>query len=199
MKSWSPTFATQLLFRRSGSQLFDTSKNNILLRIFPLQNIYSWKMLRKQKWQIPGEPLTAWYNWCQGPVPGHSSAFEKHYSRVRDYLLTPWSRVLLEKLTGFELVKKFPPFHGTRRFITTVASARHLSQSISPGPRITLWLFRNTIHFYGEELLAPCPTPKLEDHTLSAVCDCLFNTLAATLHIGRRSSIRNLGGWETLF
>ena len=24
------------------------------------------------------------------------------------YLLTPWSRVLLEKLTGFQLVKKFP-------------------------------------------------------------------------------------------
>jgi len=29
------------------------------------------------------------------------------------YLLTPWSRVLLEKVTGFQLVKKFPTFHGT--------------------------------------------------------------------------------------
>jgi hypothetical protein len=29
------------------------------------------------------------------------------------YLLTPWSRVLLEKLTGLQLVKKFPPFYGT--------------------------------------------------------------------------------------
>ena len=28
------------------------------------------------------------------------------------YLLTPWSRVLLEKLTGFQLVKKFPAFYG---------------------------------------------------------------------------------------
>ena len=26
------------------------------------------------------------------------------------YLLTPWSRVLLQKLTGFQLVKKFPAF-----------------------------------------------------------------------------------------
>ena len=34
------------------------------------------------------------------------------------YLLTPWSRVLLEKLTGLQLVKKFPEFFGTRRFIT---------------------------------------------------------------------------------
>ena len=27
-----------------------------------------------------------------------------------DYLLTPWCRVLLEKLTGLQLVKKFPAF-----------------------------------------------------------------------------------------
>jgi len=41
-------------------------------------------------------------------------------------------------------------------------------------------------------LLAPRPTPKLEGHSLSAVRDCLFSTFAATLHIGGRSSIRNL-------
>jgi len=29
------------------------------------------------------------------------------------YLLTPWSKVLLEKLTGLQLVKKFPAFYGT--------------------------------------------------------------------------------------
>ena len=38
------------------------------------------------------------------------------------YLLThslnPWNRVLLEKLTGLQIVKKFPAFYGTRRFIT---------------------------------------------------------------------------------
>ena len=31
-------------------------------------------------------------------------------SDLLTYLLTPWSRVFLEKLTGFELVKKFPAF-----------------------------------------------------------------------------------------
>jgi len=41
-------------------------------------------------------------------------------------------------------------------------------------------------------LLAPRPTPKLEKQPFSAVRDCLFNTFAATLHIGGRSSIRNL-------
>jgi hypothetical protein len=32
-------------------------------------------------------------------------------------LLTPWCRVLVEKPTGLQLVKKFPAFYGTRRFI----------------------------------------------------------------------------------
>jgi len=45
------------------------------------------------------------------------------------YLLTPRCRVLLEKLTGLQLVKKFPAFHGTRRFITVLTSVRHLSLS----------------------------------------------------------------------
>ena len=45
------------------------------------------------------------------------------------YLLTPWCRVLLEKLTGLKLVKKFPAFYGTRRFITALTSVRHLSLS----------------------------------------------------------------------
>ena len=43
--------------------------------------------------------------------------------------LTPWCRVLLEKLTGLQLVKKFPAFHGTRRFITALTRVRHLSLS----------------------------------------------------------------------
>jgi len=42
-------------------------------------------------------------------------------------------------------------------------------------------------------LLAPRPTPMLEDHLLLAVRDCLFNIFADTPRIwGRRSSIRNL-------
>ena len=48
---------------------------------------------------------------------------------ITPYLLTPWCRVLLEKLTGLQLVKKFPAFHGTRRFITTLTSVHHLSLS----------------------------------------------------------------------
>ena len=58
----------------------------------------------------------------------------KHWSQVHGtylltYLLTPWCRVLLEQLTGLQLVKKFPAFHGTRRFTTALTSVRHLSLS----------------------------------------------------------------------
>jgi hypothetical protein len=48
---------------------------------------------------------------------------------VRMGALTLWSRVLPEELTGPQLVKKFPAFYGTQRFITTFTSARHLSPS----------------------------------------------------------------------
>ena len=153
------------------------------------------------------------------------------------YLLTIWNRVLLEKLTGFQLVKKFPAFYGNGRFIIAFTSAcvlfvpwvtsiqsmpPHLTswrsililssnlrlllpswslflgfphqnpvcncpllrsyRSISPGPR-TLWTVRNMIGFHGEELLAPRPTPQLEDHLLSAVHDWsgIFSSISSIL------------------
>ena len=66
-------------------------------------------------------------------------------SRVDVYLFfTPPCRVLLQKLTSLQLVKKFPAFHGTRKFMTALTSVRHLSlswaspiQSIYPQP--TSW------------------------------------------------------------
>ena len=45
------------------------------------------------------------------------------------YLLTPWSTVLLQKLTGSQLDKKFSTFYATRKFITAFTIARHLSLS----------------------------------------------------------------------
>jgi hypothetical protein len=65
--------------------------------------------------------------------------------------------------------------------------------SISPGPRLCLWMFRNKDSFsqWGG-VVSPRPIPKLKNHPFSAVRDCLFNIFAATLHTGSRSSIRNL-------
>ena len=68
------------------------------------------------------------------------------------YLLTPGFTVLLEKLTGLQLVKKLPAFHGTWMFITALTSVRHLSlswanpiQSIYPHPNF-LQIHPNIIH-----------------------------------------------------
>ena len=55
--------------------------------------------------------------------------YQEIHTYLLTYLLTPWCRVLLENLTGLQLVKKFPAFHGTRRFITALTSVRHLSLS----------------------------------------------------------------------
>ena len=56
---------------------------------------------------------------------------------VLNYLLH--GAVLIEKLTGFQLVKKFPTFYGMQRFVTAFTSAHYLSlswasliQSITP-------------------------------------------------------------------
>jgi hypothetical protein len=68
-------------------------------------------------------------------IPGkHETKTTKHIATCEitlhvTNLLTPWSRVLLEKLTGLQLVKKFPAFYGTRRFLTALTSAHHLSLS----------------------------------------------------------------------
>jgi hypothetical protein len=42
--------------------------------------------------------------------------------------------------------------------------------------------FRNITIFYVEGPLACHSTPKMDDHPLTAVRDCLFNTFAASLH-----------------
>ena len=53
-------------------------------------------------------------------------------------------RVFLEKLTGFQLDKKFPAFYGLQMFITSLNCARHLSPSWaisirSMPPHLTSW------------------------------------------------------------
>jgi len=64
-------------------------------------------------------------------------------------LLTQWCTVLLEQLTGLQLVKKFPAFHGTRRFITALTSVRHLSLSWDPQQASRMWMFRNICVLLG--------------------------------------------------
>ena len=63
---------------------------------------------------------------------------------LHTYLLTAWSKVLLEKLTGSAASQEIPRIFETRRFITVLTSVRHLSlywansiQSSQPPP--TSW------------------------------------------------------------
>jgi hypothetical protein len=68
-------------------------------------------------------------------------------------LLTPWRRVLPEKLTCPQLLKKFSELHGSRKFIAALTRARHLAlscatsiQSKTPSPTQPLIKF-SKIHF----------------------------------------------------
>ena len=56
---------------------------------------------------------------------GTSSMVRGHYKD----LLTPCSRVLLEKLTGSAASQEIPRIFGTQRFLTVLTSACHLSLS----------------------------------------------------------------------
>ena len=94
---------------------------------------------------------------------------------VLTYLLTQWSRVLLEKLTGFQLVKKFPAFYGTQWFIITYARVRHLSlswvrsiQSVPPIPlqRRSSLILSSHLHLGLPSGLCPSSFPTKTPYTL---------------------------------
>ena len=73
-----------------------------------------------------------------------STCWINTYYHLLTYFLTPWSRVLLEKLAGSAASQEIPLIFGTQRFLTVLTSARHLSltsassiQSTQPPP--TSW------------------------------------------------------------
>ena len=79
------------------------------------------------------------------------------------YLLTPWSRVLLEKVNGSAASQEIPRIFGTWRFITVLTSARHLSlswanstQSSQPPP--TSWI---SILYLANSLVTAVSEPAL--------------------------------------
>jgi len=78
-------------------------------------------------------PLTLWN--ITGTLLVHLPLIEGEYIEQKlcnIFSLTPqipWNRVLPEKVTGHQVVKKLPAFYGTPRFIATFTRARHLSLS----------------------------------------------------------------------
>jgi len=63
------------------------------------------------------------------------------------YKLIPWSGVLLERLTIFQVGKKLPAFYGTQRFITMFTGACHWSLSWSRCIQSNLPPYSPKIHF----------------------------------------------------
>ena len=68
------------------------------------------------------EALVHWGLLRHGKIKGLQSKL----TYLITYLLNPWNRVLPEKLTDLQLVKKYPVFYGTRRFITVFTRSRYL-------------------------------------------------------------------------
>jgi len=66
--------------------------------------------------------------WHKGILSSITYEGRNHLKVLLTYLLITWCRVL-KNLIGFQLVKKFSPFDGTRKFITAFTSACHLSQT----------------------------------------------------------------------
>ena len=97
----------------------------------------------------------------------------------------------------FPASQEIPPFYGTHSFITAFTSACQLSLSQAhTSISIQVWgtssYFITWYIFYGEDLFPTHPTPNLEYYPLSAVCDCLFNIFADTLHIEGLYPFRSL-------
>ena len=99
------------------------------------------------------------------------------------HLLTPWRRVLLEKLTGSAASQEIRRIFGTRRFITVLTSARHLSLSWtnsihSPQVPPTSWrsslLLSSHLHLSLPIGLFPSRFP------IRTLCTSLPSTIRAT-------------------
>ena len=87
-------------------------------------------------------------------------------------ICTPRSRVL-EKLTGLQLVRKFPEFYENRRLITAFTSARYLSLSWVITPYPTSWR-SNFILFSHLRLVLP------SGFSTKTLCTPLISSIRAT-------------------
>jgi hypothetical protein len=64
-----------------------------------------------------------WANIQVSFVIGHFEFFIDGVRCLFQNSVIPWSRVLLEKLTATQQLKKFPAFYGTRKFIAVFTRA----------------------------------------------------------------------------
>ena len=80
--------------------------------------VYCWRdcrTLRQTSGFDRGTPQGYKHN---GLLGFHCNFYFAYYYYIIIIIIIPWSRVLIEKLTGAQLVKKFPTFYGPQKFIT---------------------------------------------------------------------------------
>jgi hypothetical protein len=106
-------------------------------------------------WYLAMTDTLAWFK-CHKPVIRSylDTCVTGTWKYQTIYWRTSWSRVLLENITGSQIVKKFLAFFGTRRFITTFTTARQLSlswarsiQSLLPA-HLTSWRYTLILYFH---------------------------------------------------
>ena len=109
------------------------------------------------------------------------------------YLLTPWSRVL-EKLTGYWLIKKLTAYYGTRRFITAFTSAPHLSLSSGRSIHYSyyLWIFPCfKIYFIFKLCVCVCVCVHMSPQKETGKCILITNEL-------HYCSLDTQAGWKII-
>jgi hypothetical protein len=113
----------------------------------------------------------------------HKDIRSLHFCQY-SYYYTPWSRVLLEKLTSLcSYSINSPHFYGTRKFFTVLTSARHLSLSWansiqSPQPPPTYW---RSILILSSNLRLGLPNGLFPSgFPTNTLCTPLFSPIRAT-------------------
>ena len=98
------------------------------------------------------------YKVSDGSIGAFSTSTEKTvtYSKqgtdqISSYLLTSYSTVLLEKLTGSAASQEIPHIFGTRKFLTVPTSARHLSLSSALYIYIYIYTYLLTYLLHGAQ------------------------------------------------
>ena len=120
------------------------------------------------------------------------SSYNAELRETISFLLLPNSAFLWDNCAGRSYAKK-------RKVICFSWSPTCSQDSRKPECLVTIFIsayLLNLVIQFGEGLLAPRLTPKLEDHPSSAVRGSLFNLFTATLHIGGRSWGRAMPWWH---
>ena len=118
--------------------------------------------------------------------------------KINTHIRIPWSRILLDKLTDSQLVKKFLAFYGTRSSITAFTTARHVylswARSIQFMPPIPYFIHVNVIFPttpWSSTRSSGLPTKTQYTFLLYPMCLTQMGDLSQT-HTRAR---RNMCGW----